>query len=200
MEGFDKYWIDSHHNREAYYANLPAGTYTFKIKATNNDQSIAKTENAITIIIEPALWATWWAYLIYTTFILTIIALFANAWKRIRTEKMLARHAAVEMEQEQRINRMNMSFFTNISHEFRTPLTMIAGPVYQLCNSADITDENKNLLCIVQRSVNRMLRLVNQMMDFHKLENDTLKLKVKHTDIITLLKKQSDIFRINSEE
>ena len=54
---------------------------------------------------------------------------------------------------------------------------MIAGPVYQLCNSADITDENKNLLCIVQRSVNRMLRLVNQMMDFHKLENDTLKQK-----------------------
>lgn len=200
LEGFDKYWIDSHHNQEAYYANLPAGTYTFKIKATNNDQSIAETENAITIIIEPAPWATWWAYLIYTTFILTIIALFANAWKRIRTEKMLARHAAVEMEQEQRINRMNMSFFTNISHEFRTPLTMIAGPVYQLCNSADITDENKNLLCIVQRSVNRMLRLVNQMMDFHKLENDTLKLKVKHTDIITLLKKQSDIFRINSEE
>lgn len=63
-----------------------------------------------------------------------------------------------------------MSFFANISHEFRTPLTMISGPVSLLYSSPDITGENKNLLRIVQRSVNRMLRLVNQMLDFNKLE------------------------------
>lgn len=91
------------------------------------------------------------------------------------------------------MNRMNMSFFANISHEFRTPLTMISGPVTQLCESPKIEGENKQLLYIVQRSVGRMLRLVNQLMDFNKLENDTLKLRVKRTDIISQLQRFVDI-------
>lgn len=95
---------------------------------------------------------------------------------------------------------MNMSFFVNISHEFRTPLTMISGPVTQLCESPKIEGENKQLLYIVQRSVGRMLRLVNQLMDFNKLENDTLKLRVKRTDIISQLQRFVDIFRINANE
>ena len=95
---------------------------------------------------------------------------------------------------------MNMSFFANISHEFRTPLTMISGPVTQLCESPQIEGENKQLLYIVQRSVGRMLRLVNQLMDFNKLENDTLKLRVKRTDIISQLQRFVDIFRINANE
>lgn len=98
------------------------------------------------------------------------------------------------------MNRMNMSFFANISHEFRTPLTMISGPVTQLCESPKIEGENKQLLYIVQRSVGRMLRLVNQLMDFNKLENDTLKLRVKRTDIISQLQRFVDIFRINANE
>lgn len=98
------------------------------------------------------------------------------------------------------MNRMNMSFFANISHEFRTPLTMISGPVTQLCESPQIEGENKQLLYIVQRSVGRMLRLVNQLMDFNKLENDTLKLRVKRTDIISQLQRFVDIFRINANE
>ena len=92
-----------------------------------------------------------------------------------------------------------MSFFANISHEFRTPLTMISGPVSLLYSSPDITGENKNLLRIVQRSVNCMLRLLIQMLDFNKLENDTLKLKVRPTEIVVLLKELTDIFRVNAE-
>ena len=199
LEGFDKYWIDAYNNREAYYANLPTGKYLFKVKATNHDQSVVMGENAITVIIEPAPWATWWAYLIYMVVATVIIGLLVRARMRIQAEKMALKRAEYEEEQEQRINRMNMSFFANISHEFRTPLTMIAGPVTQLCDSNEITGQNKSLLHIVQRSVDRMLRLVNQMMDFNKLENDTLKLKVKHADIISLLQKQTDIFRVNAQ-
>lgn len=114
--------------------------------------------------------------------------------------KETTRRAKLEKEQEQRVNRMNMSFFANISHEFRTPLTMISGPVTQLCESPKIEGENKQLLYIVQRSVGRMLRLVNQLMDFNKLENDTLKLRVKRTDIISQLQRFVDIFRINANE
>ena len=141
-----------------------------------------------------------WAWCTYLLIAAAIIGIFIRAWLRIKQEKETARRAKLEKDQEQRVNRMNMSFFANISHEFRTPLTMISGPVTQLCESPKIEGENKQLLYIVQRSVGRMLRLVNQLMDFNKLENDTLKLRVKRTDIISQLQRFVDIFRINANE
>lgn len=199
LDGFDQYWINAHNNKEAYYANLPAGTYTFRVRITQNDQSSIVGENAIRVIVHPAPWATWWAYTFYLIAGITILAFFIKAMWCIRAEKQAVLRAEQAKAQEQFINKMNMSFFANISHEFRTPLTMISGPVSLLYSSPDITGENKNLLRIVQRSVNRMLRLVNQMLDFNKLENDTLKLKVRPTEIVVLLKELTDIFRVNAE-
>ena len=196
LDGFDQYWINAHNNKEAYYANLPAGTYTFRVRITQNDQSTIVGENAIRVIVHPAPWATWWAYTFYLIAGITILAFFIRAMWRIRAEKQAVLRAEQAKAQEQFINKMNMSFFANISHEFRTPLTMISGPISLLYSSSDITGENKNLLRIVQRSVNRMLRLVNQMLDFNKLENDTLKLKVRPTEIVVFLKELTDIFRV----
>lgn len=198
LDGFDQYWINAHNNKEAYYANLPAGTYTFRVRITQNDQSTIVGENAIRVIVHPAPWATWWAYTFYLIAGITILAFFIRAMWRIRVEKQAVLRAEQAKAQEQFINKMNMSFFANISHEFRTPLTMISGPISLLYSSSDITGENKNLLRIVQRSVNRMLRLVNQMLDFNKLENDTLKLKVRPTEIVVFLKELTDIFRVNA--
>src|SRR5699024_3658646 len=149
---------------------------------------------------KPAPWQTWWAWCIYLLIAAAIIGIFIRAWLRIKQEKETARRAKQEKEQEQRVNRMNMSFFANISHEFRTPLTMFSGPHTHLCASPQLEGENKQLLYIVQRSVGRTLRLVNQLMDFNKLENDTLKLRVKRTDIISQLQRFVDIFRINANE
>ncbi|WP_373720331.1 response regulator, partial [Bacteroides heparinolyticus] len=154
----------------------------------------------IRVIVKPAPWMTWWAWCLYLLVATTIIGFFIRFGLRIKQEKEAARRAQLEKEQEQRVNKMNMSFFANISHEFRTPLTMISGPVTQLCENPKIEDENKQLLYIVQRSVRRMLRLVNQLMDFNKLENDTLKLQVRRTDIISQLQHFVDIFRINANE
>ena len=105
----------------------------------------------------------------------------------------------MEKEQEKRVSRMNMNFFANVSHEFRTPLTMISGPVNTLCNDPNIEGENRKMLYIVQRSVNRMLKLVNQLLDFNKLEEDTLRLRVSRTDIISELQNLCNIFRVNAE-
>ncbi|MDL2304635.1 response regulator [Bacteroides sp. OttesenSCG-928-D19] len=198
MEGFDKMWIDARNNKEAYYSNLPAGSYTFRVRITNNDQTIVEAENAITIRVKPAPWVTWWAYSIYFAVAAAIGAMILRLYRRIRINKQRIALAEYEKEQEQRVNKMNMSFFANVSHEFRTPLTMIAGPITQLCNNAAITGESKQLLYIVQRSVNRMLKLVNQLMDFNKLENDALKLKVKRTDIISELKRQVEVFIVTA--
>lgn len=199
LEGFDRYWIDANNNREAYYANLPAGCYTFKVRIMDNDRNIVEAENSITVTVEPAPWRTWWAYTLYLLLAAGVVFLFLRALHRIRLEKEQARRAEQEKEQEQRVNKMNMSFFANVSHEFRTPLTMISGPVTQLCESPEIDGNNKKLLHIVQQSVNRMLRLVNQLMDFNKLENDTLKLKVKRTDVVTELKRIMEICNVNAQ-
>ena len=134
-------------------------------------------------------------YHIYILVIAAIAGLFVKNYLRIRAEKAALRRAEQEKEQEQQVNQMNMSFLANVSHEFRTPLTMIAGPVAQLCDSPDIGGRSKELLYIVQRSVNRMLKLVNQLLDFNKLENDALKLKVRRQDVVTVLKAQIDMYR-----
>lgn len=118
----------------------------------------------------------------------------------MKDEKLAKLKAQQEKEQEKKVNQMNMSFFANISHEFRTPLTMISGPVTQLQESSGMTVEDKRLLNIVQRNIRRMLRLVNQLLDFNKLENDTLKLKVKPLDLIAQLKNLTDIFQVTANE
>ncbi|MCD7978828.1 MAG: response regulator [Tannerellaceae bacterium] len=200
MEGFDKYWVDARNNREAYYANLPAGKYTFHVKITNSSNSMVEAGNSIVVMVSPAPWRTWWAICMYLLLAGGLLYLFLRGLLRIRAEKEAARQATLEKEQEQRVNRMNMSFFANVSHEFRTPLTMITGPVAQLCNNPHIEGEDKKLLYIVQRSVNRMLKLVNQLMDFNKLENDTLKLKVTRADMVASLHRQVEVFRVNAKD
>ncbi|WP_342332577.1 triple tyrosine motif-containing protein [Pedobacter sp. FW305-3-2-15-E-R2A2] len=198
MEGYDKYWIDANKNREAYYSYLPAGSYKFKVKMTNNDKSIIDAENSIEVRVSPAPWLSWWAFTIYFLLSSCVILLFIQATKRIKTTKKLALMAKYEKEKEQSINKMNMTFFANVSHEFRTPLTMVSGPIATLYNDHAITVENKQLLQIVNRSVNRMLKLINQLMDFNKLENYSLKLNVKKTDLMSELNQIVDIFKINA--
>ncbi|KAA6334599.1 Sensor histidine kinase TmoS, partial [termite gut metagenome] len=198
MEEFDDMWIDANNNREAYYSNFPPGNYLFKVKITNNDKTIVEAENSIRVVISPAPWLSRWAYCVYFLLFIVIVVIVVGVLQKIKKGKETVLQAKKEQEQEKMANKMNMSFFTNVSHEFRTPLTMISGPVMQLCNDDSISGKNKKLLFIIQRSVNRMLKLVNQLMDFNKLENDALKLKVKRTDIISELAQIIDIFRFNA--
>ena len=200
LEGFDSHWIDAHNNREAYYSNIPAGRYDFKVRVTNADYTDVVAENSIRVVIEKPLWLSWWAVLIYLLCMLLIINRITKLHRQMKDEKLAKLKAQQEKEQEKKVNQMNMSFFANISHEFRTPLTMISGPVTQLQESSGMTVEDKRLLNIVQRNIRRMLRLVNQLLDFNKLENDTLRLKVKPLDLIAQLKNLTDIFQVTANE
>lgn len=200
MEGHDKYWIDASNNREAIYSNLTAGNYTFKVRIFSNDKSIVETENSIHIAISPAPWLSWWAYLIYSVFILGIILLGIYIIQRIRKEHLKAQWAEMEREQEVRTNQMHLSFFTNISHEFRTPLTMIAGPIATLCRKNSFSQEETRLLKLVQRSVNRMLKLINQIMDLGKLEGDALRLYVTKADLTQEVRNYLETVKINADE
>ena len=200
LDGFDGHWIDAHNNREAYYSNIPSGKYTFRARIMTHDRSGVLAEKAIVVKVDHSVWLSWWAFIVYLAVAAGLIHLVLQVRRQIVSEKAGKLKAQQEKEQEQKVNQMNMTFFANVSHEFRTPLTMIMGPVSQMADSASMTKENKRLLTIVQRNIYRMLRLVNQLLDFNKLENDTLKLKVKETDIVAHLNDLSDIFKVNAEE
>ena len=175
----------------------PDGNYVFKVRITSNDSSIEPTENSIRVSVKPSPWASWWAWLIYLALAGGLSAWIIHISLRLRRERKATEKAEREKAQEHLINQMNMSFFANISHEFRTPLTLISGPVSQLAESPDIKSSDRNLLMIVRRSVDRMLKLVNQLMDFNKLEEDTLTLQVGLTDAISIISKNLDVFRYN---
>ena len=210
MEGFDRYWIDAGNNHEAYYANLPAGRYKFKVRITNNNRSIVETEDFLNVRILPHWSRTWWASSLMTLLGLAFLALLGFLYRRIRRERSEhARHileerverekAQQEKEQEQRLNKIQMNYFSNVAHEFRTPLTMIAGPASELAASPEVKGRDRKLVGIIHRNANWMLSLVNQLLDFNRINNSKLQLKVAKTDIVAPLQNTFELFRFNAD-
>ena len=201
LDGFDSEWIDAGSSHSASYANLPSGHYTFRVRTTDSasDEAVSD-ERTVKVVVEPAPAYSWWAWLIYLVLGGLLASYVYQNGRRLVKARRAARQAQMEKEQEKRVNAMNMSFFANIAHEFRTPLTMIAGPVGQLAKSASLDTEERNLLSVAQRSIQRMFKLVNQLMDFNKLENDTLRLSVEQIDVVEAMNNICDTFEFNIKE
>lgn len=197
MEGVDNNWIDARNNRQVTYSNLSAGDYIFRVYITSNDNTTVLAENAIDINVQTSPWLSTWALLIYSILIIFLFIYINNLYLRIKNNKNRAKIALREKEHERHINEMNMSFFTNISHEFRTPLTMIAGPVSTILKSESLDEKNKYLLSIVNRNINRMLRLVNQILYFNKLDHDALSLETSYVDVVHEINEIIELFSIN---
>ncbi len=178
LEGYDDQWNEAGRSRTASYMNLKPGNYTFRVKASNNDNVWNESGSSISIKVKGPFWSTSLALLIYL-FLLTVLllALVRIVKYRSNKENELALERA-EKATLKELNLMRLQFFTNISHEFRTPLTLIAGPLDKLI-SGSYTHQKEYLLGLMKSNVNRMLRLVNQLMDFRKLENERMPLKVR---------------------
>ena len=210
MDGFDRDWVDAGNNHEAYYANLPAGKYRFRVKITNNSQSIVETEKALNITVLPPWYRTWWSQVLFILAALTLAgALWLMAMKvrreraeaaaRVQDERLERERAEAARKQEKELALVQMRYFSNLAHEFRTPLTMIAGPASQLADSPGIKGQDRQLVGIIQRNSNWMLSLVNQFLDFNRIGNSKLQMKVARTDIAEPLKSVADMFRFNAE-
>ncbi len=194
LDGYDNDWIDAKNNRTANYANLKPGHYSFKVKITGNDKSSTESESYLSINISRPPWLSWWAISFYAIIITYIVWIILNLYSRLRMNKAKIQMAIREKEHEAYINNMNMSFFSNISHEFRTPLTIISAPISSLYNSQKNNPEEKKVLELIQRSIKRMLRLVNQLMDLSKLEADALKLRVSRIDILYQIQSTLELY------
>ena len=187
MEGLDNDWVYSGTRRYASYPNLEPGEYVFRVKGSNNDGLWNEAGTSLSIIISPPWWKTTSAYILYSILILSVIYF---TWKlqvkriRIGHEYEMSRF---ESEKLHEVDEMKSRFFANISHEFRTPHTLILGPVKQII---EITKEEKtrNELRVVHKNANRLLGLVDQLLDISKLESGNMKLQTIPQNIIPLLK------------
>ena len=189
LENFDNDWVHADwKNRTATYTNLKPGNYTFVVVASNTDGVWGTIEKTLTISVSPPPWKTWWAYSIYGIVIASI--LFIVRRNIIKQERLASKLALehVELEKVQEIDKAKTNFFANISHEFRTPLTLIQGPVQNLLEKFKTDAEVKGQLNLVQQNSDRLLRLVNQILELARLESGMLKNETSESNIILFLK------------
>ena len=178
LDGYDKEWYYTNSQRVVSYSNLPQGTYRFLVKAANNDGKWNETPTELEIIILPAWYKTWWASLLFAAaFIAATVFVFRYFWIR-KSMKAEIQMAQIDKERQKEVNEMKLRFFINISHELRTPLTLILTPLQEIINK--ISDRwTRNQLEYIQRNANRLLHLVNQLMDYRRAELGVFELKAK---------------------
>ncbi len=186
LEGLNKDWNYAGNERKASYTNLDPGTYTFRVKAANNDGIWNEKGRAVTIIITPPFWNTWWFRLLVAIAIVSGLIALYKFNRKLELRKL-------EETKREEMHNLQLQFFTNISHEFRTPLSLIIGPVEKL-EKEDPNSAFTHLYKTIHRNANRLMGLINELMDFRKAESGFLKLNVMQGNINLFLKEVSREF------
>jgi signal transduction histidine kinase/ligand-binding sensor domain-containing protein/DNA-binding response OmpR family regulator len=185
--GLNDQWI-TNFNRQASYTIQTPGAYTFEVKGFNNDGKWNQNITQLNIVVQPAPWRSWWAFVIYGLLIGSAILLLK--WF-IQSKENLKHELELELFENERIeetNKVKLEFFTNISHEFRTPLTLIIGSLQQLIENYKGSNIVYKKLLVIENSSNHLLKLINRLMDFRKLESNQLKLEAAEGNIVKFLK------------
>ncbi|MEO6177544.1 MAG: two-component regulator propeller domain-containing protein [Flavobacterium circumlabens] len=183
LTGLENNWTTTK-NSEAIFAIQNPGTYVFEVKGANNDGVWNSTPTILTVTVNPAPWRSIWAFLLYG--ILIGLGLYGLIWI-IKSKARLKQKLELEYLETKRIeenNRAKLDFFTNISHEFRTPLTLILGPLQQILADYNGTNEMYKKLLVIEGSANHLLSLINRLMDFRKLENHQVALESANGNIV----------------
>ncbi len=187
LEGFDRDWVYCGTRRTTMYTNLDPGAYVFRVKGSNNEGVWNEAGASLVLIVHPPFWKTWWAYLLYALF---TMALLYSAF-RFQHNRLILRHEVEVKEVETRklkeVNEIKSRFFANISHEFRTPLTLILGPIHKWQERVQEEGLKKDL-SMAERNAHRLLRLINQLLDLSKLEVGGMKLHARCMNIVPLVK------------
>ena len=186
LEGHDEKWVNIGTRRFIILHNLKPDSYVLRVKSSNRHNVWNNEEAKIGIVINPPFWQTWYALLFYIVLITGIVSVIRwNAVKQVRLANNL-KIEKLQHEQDQKLSEIKMRFFTNISHEFRTPLTLILAPLKELINRKEaykLSDEAANKIGIVQNNSLRLMKLINQLLDFRKVESGNSKLVVRQTNL-----------------
>ena len=185
----DNQWYYIGKKNSVSFVSLPAGKYQFQIKATNGDGIWMNTVKTVTLQVLPTFWETGWAKAFYLVVVLVISLAIGYVFFYIYYLKH-------KVNMEQRLAEIKVRSFIDISHELRTPLTLISGPVSEVLSQEPLTSRTRHHLQLVQKNINRMLLLINQVLDFRKIQNKKMGLTIEYRDIIIMLHNIMDNFRL----
>ena len=181
LEPYEKDWIETDaNNRFAHYTNIDPGKYTFRVIGSNNDGIWNEKGASLVIIITPPWWKTWWAYTLYS---LALIGTFLF-WRNYENKRLKLKHRAEHLSE---LDNLKTRFFTNISHEFRTPITLILGPLKEMYKGTFKGDQ-RSVIGVMLRNAQRLSKLINQLLDLSKLEAGKMKLRSSPVDLVQFLK------------
>lgn len=195
LEGFDDDWNHVGDRNAATYTNIPHGKYILKVNAINSDGVESSSPTIMQLVILPPWWLTNWAYVLYLLILLGLLYFFKRYSLIRQKEKghlMLERMAH---EKEEELYEMKVRFFTNITHEFRTPLSLILGPAEESLSRSDLPTPVYKSLELIQRNTKRLLRLVNQLIEFRKVEKDKMELFLQKINVVSILIEMEESFR-----
>lgn len=190
LEGWDHIWNDPGINRTINYSKLPEGNYRLRIKSTNAEGKWLQNERVLLIEVMPPWWRSYWAYILYAIGIIGSIYIYLKYQKRQTAMQYQVELAHLKVEQENELNEKKLGFFTNVSHEFRTPLTLIINPLKDILNQNNQQDSKE--LTVVYRNARRLLSLVDQLLLFRK--SDAENLKITKTDLVAFCKEVYSCF------
>ncbi|WP_294608803.1 hybrid sensor histidine kinase/response regulator transcription factor [uncultured Bacteroides sp.] len=178
LEGYENNWNNISRSSVAAYRNVPPGTYTFRVKGTNGFGVWSAQETVVEIIVKTPWWKSAWAFSLYAI-IIAVIAFFVSRMLL----KIHRLNTAVEVEKQ--LTEYKLRFFTNISHEFRTPLTIIRGSIDALSGYNNLPWFVDKQLNALSKSSSRLLRLIDQLLEFRKLQNNKMELRLEKTDVVS---------------
>lgn len=184
LEGVDKDWIMMGSHRDVTFANLSPGKYVFKVRSTNSSGQWQENERVLSITITPPYWATGWAFLFYGLVLITAVFLFYTYKKKQLEARHQRNQALFESEKERELYNAKIQFFTFITHEIRTPLTLIKAPLEKILQSKDGSPATQKNLKVIESNTQRLLNLSNQLLDFRKTESRGFLLNYVKTDIL----------------
>ena len=198
--GTDDKWIESGTNNVAMYSALRPGNYTLLINATDNNGLWSTSVKELKITIHQPFWATWWAYLAYILAVLAAIRwyiAFKDNRNKIRQRLTFEHNDALRLRE---MDEVKNRFFSNVTHEFRTPLTMIITPLEKLIRDSSFSPRVADTLKTIQKNSNQLLRLINEFLDFSKLNDGQLKVRLSTGDLNLFVRDRIESFQATAKE
>lgn len=199
LEGFESGWNLVGNKKSVSYTNLSPGKYTFHVKASYDNSTWSAPATKMEVVVAPPFYQSTLAYIIYALLILGGLIAFYLISVKIEKSKSAAALERKEKENREKLNRLKLEFFTNVSHDFRTPLTLIMGPVQQLLRHSRIDAPDREKLSQVNRNAQRLLNLVNQLMDFRRVDGGQEKLRVQKINIVWFVREVKQAFEVMAE-
>lgn len=198
MENIDNDWIFTDNNHSASYAKLPPGKYVFRVKSSNNDGLWNEEGTSIEIEIKPPWWFSNLAYIVYTLLLISFLYFWINWYVKKAKKENKEKLRLFEIEKEKELYSSKLDFFTNIAHEIRTPITLINGPLETIIEM-DIQDQaiSRNLN-IMQRNTSQLLTLINQLLDFRKVDSNKFLITFSKVNISQLIQELFVMFEASA--